>query len=156
MEIKYLFIKQDDSVKNAMKRMDETAKKILQKELRELNLNPQVIYGADVYQADDILPKLEKFKGKGENLWKALYITTGDIIERVREKKLDPHIVQVGEAMSYPLVSVLNGTAVNVAVDLMLEHSIMRLPIMENSQLVEILTRVEMPNIETVEVYTEK
>ena len=83
-------------------------------------------------------------------------ITTGDIIERVREMKLDPHIVQVGEAMSYPLVSVLNGTAVNVAVDLMLEHSIMRLPIMENSRLVGLLTRVEMPNIETVEVYADK
>jgi glucosyl-3-phosphoglycerate synthase len=35
---------------------------------------------ADVYDADEILPDLEKFKGKGENLWKALYITTGDII----------------------------------------------------------------------------
>jgi glucosyl-3-phosphoglycerate synthase len=36
--------------------------------------------GADVYDADDILPHLEKFKGEGENLWKALYITKGDII----------------------------------------------------------------------------
>ena len=37
-------------------------------------------FGADVHDADEILPDLEKFKGKGENLWKALYITTGDII----------------------------------------------------------------------------
>ncbi|MCP4745419.1 MAG: glucosyl-3-phosphoglycerate synthase [Desulfobacteraceae bacterium] len=37
-------------------------------------------YGADVFKADDILPSLEKYKGKGENLWKALYITQGDII----------------------------------------------------------------------------
>ncbi len=37
-------------------------------------------YHATVYQADDILPHLEKFKGKGENLWKALYVTRGDII----------------------------------------------------------------------------
>jgi glucosyl-3-phosphoglycerate synthase len=37
-------------------------------------------FGADVYDADDILPHLPKFKGKGENLWKALYITSGDII----------------------------------------------------------------------------
>ncbi|WP_372678167.1 glucosyl-3-phosphoglycerate synthase [Desulfosarcina sp.] len=37
-------------------------------------------YQATVYQADDILPHLEKFKGKGENLWKALYVTRGDII----------------------------------------------------------------------------
>jgi glucosyl-3-phosphoglycerate synthase len=37
-------------------------------------------YGADVYVADQILPHLEPFMGKGENLWKALYITKGDII----------------------------------------------------------------------------
>ena len=37
-------------------------------------------YGADVYVASNILPHLEPFKGKGENLWKALYITKGDII----------------------------------------------------------------------------
>ncbi len=37
-------------------------------------------YDVAVYEANDILPDLEKFKGKGENLWKALYITKGDII----------------------------------------------------------------------------
>ena len=37
-------------------------------------------YDVTVYQADDILPQMEKFKGKGENLWKALYVTRGDII----------------------------------------------------------------------------
>jgi glucosyl-3-phosphoglycerate synthase len=37
-------------------------------------------YGADVYLSNDILSNLESFKGKGENLWKALYITKGDII----------------------------------------------------------------------------
>jgi glucosyl-3-phosphoglycerate synthase len=37
-------------------------------------------YGADVYDASQILPHLDKFKGKGENLWKALYIAKGDII----------------------------------------------------------------------------
>jgi glucosyl-3-phosphoglycerate synthase len=37
-------------------------------------------YDVTVYKADDILPHLEKFKGKGENLWKALYVTRGDII----------------------------------------------------------------------------
>ena len=37
-------------------------------------------YGADVYEASHILPDLENFTGKGENLWKALYITRGDII----------------------------------------------------------------------------
>jgi len=37
-------------------------------------------FGAQVYSANKILPHLEKFKGKGENLWKALYIAQGDII----------------------------------------------------------------------------
>lgn len=37
-------------------------------------------YDVAVYEANDILPDLEKFKGKGENLWKALYVTKGDII----------------------------------------------------------------------------
>ena len=37
-------------------------------------------YGANVYEADEILVHLEKYRGKGENLWKALYITRGDII----------------------------------------------------------------------------
>jgi len=37
-------------------------------------------YDVMVYEADDILPDLEQYKGKGENLWKALYVTQGDII----------------------------------------------------------------------------
>ena len=37
-------------------------------------------FGAEVYIANEILPHLDQFKGKGENLWKALYITQGDII----------------------------------------------------------------------------
>jgi glucosyl-3-phosphoglycerate synthase len=37
-------------------------------------------YGADVHEASQILPHLPFHQGKGENLWKALYITTGDII----------------------------------------------------------------------------
>ncbi len=37
-------------------------------------------YGVDVYLADDILPNYEKYKGKGENLWKALHVLKGDII----------------------------------------------------------------------------
>ncbi len=37
-------------------------------------------YGADVYEASRILPHLPDYTGKGENLWKALYITCGDII----------------------------------------------------------------------------
>src|SRR6056297_854611 len=37
-------------------------------------------FGADVYLADNILPDLDSKKGKGENLWKAIYQLKGDII----------------------------------------------------------------------------
>ncbi|MGD9329887.1 MAG: glucosyl-3-phosphoglycerate synthase [Desulfobacterales bacterium] len=37
-------------------------------------------FDAKVYLADELLPAHGGYKGKGENLWKALYITTGDII----------------------------------------------------------------------------
>ncbi|MEA1899771.1 MAG: glucosyl-3-phosphoglycerate synthase, partial [Thermodesulfobacteriota bacterium] len=59
-------------------------------------------YGADVYKANDILPKLEKFKGKGENLWKALYITKGDIIIY-----LDADIKNIHHRFVYALVGPL-------------------------------------------------
>ena len=36
--------------------------------------------GATVYLASDILPKSENFRGKGENLWKALHVSSGEII----------------------------------------------------------------------------
>jgi glucosyl-3-phosphoglycerate synthase len=59
-------------------------------------------YGADVYSADDILPDLEKYKGKGENLWKALYITKGDIIVY-----LDADIKNIHHRFAYALVGPL-------------------------------------------------
>ena len=37
-------------------------------------------FGADVYLAEDILPHLPCHRGKGENLWKAIYQLRGDII----------------------------------------------------------------------------
>lgn len=36
--------------------------------------------GADVHRAVDILPSLSRYCGKGENLWKAVYQLSGDII----------------------------------------------------------------------------
>jgi len=59
-------------------------------------------YGADVYSADDILPDLEKYKGKGENLWKALYITKGDIIVY-----LDADIKNIHHRFVYALIGPL-------------------------------------------------
>jgi glucosyl-3-phosphoglycerate synthase len=59
-------------------------------------------YGADVYDAVDILPHLEQFKGKGENLWKALYITQGDIIIY-----LDADIKNIHHRFAYGLLGPL-------------------------------------------------
>lgn len=59
-------------------------------------------YGADVYAASDILPDLKDFKGKGENLWKALYVTRGDIIVY-----LDADIKNVHHRFVYALVAPL-------------------------------------------------
>jgi glucosyl-3-phosphoglycerate synthase len=59
-------------------------------------------FGADVYKADDILPHLDKFKGKGENLWKALYITQGNIIIY-----LDADIKNIHHRFAYGLLGPL-------------------------------------------------
>ena len=59
-------------------------------------------YGADVYEADDIFPHLDKFRGKGENLWKALYITRGDIIIY-----LDADIKNIHHRFAYGLLGPL-------------------------------------------------
>lgn len=60
-------------------------------------------YGADVYLSEEILPHLkEQYKGKGENLWKALYVTTGDIIVYV-----DADIKNIHHRFGYGLVAPL-------------------------------------------------
>jgi glucosyl-3-phosphoglycerate synthase len=59
-------------------------------------------FGADVYRADDILPHLKQCKGKGENLWKALYITIGDIIVY-----LDADIKNIHHRFAYGLIAPL-------------------------------------------------
>jgi len=59
-------------------------------------------YDADVYDAAEILPHLEPFKGKGENLWKALYITRGDIIIY-----LDADIKNIHHRFAYGLLGPL-------------------------------------------------
>lgn len=59
-------------------------------------------YGADVYEARNILPHLPDFTGKGENLWKALYITKGDIIIY-----LDADIKNIHHRFAYALLGPL-------------------------------------------------
>jgi len=59
-------------------------------------------YGARVFEASKILPRLEPFRGKGENLWKALYITKGDILVY-----LDADIKNIHHRFVYGLVGPL-------------------------------------------------
>ncbi len=59
-------------------------------------------FGADAYRADNILPELESKKGKGENLWKAIYQLEGDIIVYV-----DADISNVHPRFVYGLVAPL-------------------------------------------------
>ncbi len=59
-------------------------------------------HGADTYLADDILPSLEKKKGKGENLWKAIHQLTGDIIVYI-----DADIENVHARFVYALIAPL-------------------------------------------------
>ncbi|MBW2635712.1 MAG: glucosyl-3-phosphoglycerate synthase, partial [Deltaproteobacteria bacterium] len=59
-------------------------------------------YGARFYSAADILPDMEHFRGKGENLWKGLYITQGDIIIY-----LDADIKNIHHRFAYGLLGPL-------------------------------------------------
>lgn len=59
-------------------------------------------FGADVYRAADILPHLTPYTGKGENLWKALYVTHGDIIIY-----LDADIKNIHHRFAYGLIGPL-------------------------------------------------
>ncbi|MDJ0781026.1 MAG: glucosyl-3-phosphoglycerate synthase [Desulfosarcinaceae bacterium] len=59
-------------------------------------------FGADVHLADDILPHLPSCRGKGENLWKALFITSGDIIVY-----LDADIKNIHHRFAYGLIGPL-------------------------------------------------
>lgn len=52
-------------------------------------------FGADVHLASDILPEMGEKRGKGENLWKAIYQLNGDIIIYIDAdiKNIGPHFV---------------------------------------------------------------
>jgi glucosyl-3-phosphoglycerate synthase len=59
-------------------------------------------FGAKVFLADDILPMYERYRGKGENLWKALFIAEGDIIVY-----LDADIKNIHHRFAYGLIGPL-------------------------------------------------
>ncbi|MFC1468013.1 glucosyl-3-phosphoglycerate synthase [Verrucomicrobiota bacterium] len=59
-------------------------------------------FGADVYLSGDILPQYGEKKGKGENLWKAVYQLEGDIIVYV-----DADIRNIHPRFAYGLIGPL-------------------------------------------------
>jgi glucosyl-3-phosphoglycerate synthase len=59
-------------------------------------------YDVMVHEADDILPDLVRYKGKGENLWKALYVSQGDIIVYI-----DADIKNIHHRFAYGLIGPL-------------------------------------------------
>jgi glucosyl-3-phosphoglycerate synthase len=59
-------------------------------------------FGADVYLSADILPQVGEKKGKGENLWKAVYQLKGDIICYV-----DADIANIHPRFAYGLIAPL-------------------------------------------------
>lgn len=59
-------------------------------------------FGADVYLASEILPDMEPKRGKGENLWKAIYQLSGDIIVYI-----DADIKNIHPRFVYGLVAPL-------------------------------------------------
>ncbi len=59
-------------------------------------------FGAEVYLAEEILPEVGSKRGKGENLWKAIYQLTGDIIVYV-----DADIKNIHPRFAYGLVAPL-------------------------------------------------
>lgn len=66
-------------------------------------------FGADVYLSEDILPSLGTKKGKGENLWKAIYQLKGDVIVYVDAdiKNIHPRFVYglVGPLIARPEIA---------------------------------------------------
>ena len=66
-------------------------------------------FGADVYPAAEVLPECGHHRGKGENLWKAIYQLSGDIIVYVDAdiRNIHPRFVYglVGPLLSMPEVS---------------------------------------------------
>ena len=59
-------------------------------------------YGAKVYQSKDILKSQGTYRGKGENLWKSLYVLSGDIIVWI-----DADIQNIAPKFLYALVGPL-------------------------------------------------
>jgi glucosyl-3-phosphoglycerate synthase len=69
--------------------------------------------GARVVRVDDVLPELGRVPGKGEALWKSLYVTEGDLVVYVDSDLVafDPHFVVglLGPLLTDPGVGYVKG-----------------------------------------------
>lgn len=69
--------------------------------------------GVPVYNDDETLPLLEKANGKGEALWKSLYVTKGDIIVWIDSdiENIHPRFIYglVGPLLKYPEIGFVKG-----------------------------------------------
>jgi CBS domain-containing protein len=93
--------------------------------------------------------KLMEEKGIGsvlitENGKAAGIITERDIITKCVAKGMDPNKVLVEVIMSTPLVSVYQGCLVDDAAKLMVSKMIRRLPIIDNGEIVGMLTSTDL------------
>lgn len=80
--------------------LDEVA--VIDSGSEDRTLEVAASFGADVYLSSNILPDLEPKRGKGENLWKAIYQLKGDIIIYV-----DADIKNIHPRFAYGLVAPL-------------------------------------------------
>jgi len=71
-------------------------------------------------------------------------ITERDLLKRVLANRKDPVRTKVKDIMSKPLVTGTPHMDIEAAVRLMFEHKIKKLPIVENSQLVGLVTLTDL------------
>lgn len=71
-------------------------------------------------------------------------VTERDMLQRVLVATRDPRAVRVGEVMSKPLVFMKPENKIEDAVRLMFKHKIKKLPIIENSRLVGLVTLTDL------------
>lgn len=67
-------------------------------------------------------------------------LTDHDIVVRVIAEGLDPHAVRAGEVASRPVVAARPDDDTDVAVHLMAQHGVRRLPVVEDARLVGIVS----------------
>ncbi|AEA47482.1 CBS domain-containing protein [Archaeoglobus veneficus] len=71
-------------------------------------------------------------------------VTEKDILEKVVAKNRTPSEVKLKEIMSYPLITIKPTTSVREAADIMLKRGIRRLPVIDDGDLIGIVTDTDI------------